>query len=291
MQNKQNRFWHISRWFLLLLVVMFSIRLVSGFFKEPGDEVWQGELSANFFSSVSNLRKNYAGEKIQTHIPEQGGQFQNKDTQKYEKTATVRSRSTQFNQDSLQIKQKTQEFQAVIQYEQNTGNPGSREIHLMIGIYPEQFDSFYEAVLSIGSTRYREITKIDKTNEFRQLNGRKASLEKNLSSLNELRLKGGAIADFVQLHEKILDIENQLQELGVELGNFDSENEFCTVKFSMFEAEPVKIISIWQRIITALIWTIQYYALLMLGLLLMTVMVYGLLLIAEKIRSLWGCNQ
>lgn len=61
------------------------------------------------------------------------------------------------------------------------------------------------------------ITKVDKTNEYRQLNAKKASLEKTLASLNDLKNKGGAISDFVSLHEKILEIETQIQELGVDL--------------------------------------------------------------------------
>ena len=43
------------------------------------------------------------------------------------------------------------------------------------------------------------------------------------------------------LENRILEIEQQLQGLGVSLGNFDDENEFCTVHFSLLEGKEVKI--------------------------------------------------
>nr|GFD12335.1 hypothetical protein [Tanacetum cinerariifolium] len=101
-----------------------------------------------------------------------------------------------------------------------------------------------------------EITKVDKTNEYRQLNAKKVSIEKTLASLNELKSKGGQISDFVSLNDKILEIEEKLQELGVELGNFDAENEFCTVKFSLYEGATEKSISFIHRLKVALEWTI-----------------------------------
>ncbi len=37
----------------------------------------------------------------------------------------------------------------------------------MVGIPPEKFDTFYIEVLKIGRVKTKEITKIDKTNEFK----------------------------------------------------------------------------------------------------------------------------
>jgi uncharacterized protein YfcZ (UPF0381/DUF406 family) len=100
--------------------------------------------------------------------------------------------------------------------------------------------------------RSTEITKIDKTNEYRQLNAKKASLEKTLASLQELKSKTGVIDDFISLNYKILEIETQMQELGVELGNFDAENEFCTIKFSLYEGAAAKSLNFIERFKIAL---------------------------------------
>ncbi len=113
---------------------------------------------------------------------------------------------------------------------------------------------------------------------------RKTSIEKTLQSLNELKSKGGQIADFVSLNDKILEIEEKLQGLGVELGNFDAENEFCTVKLSMYEGATEINISFVHRLKVALEWTIKYFAIIALTTLVLAMTIFILLLIADKLK-------
>jgi Domain of unknown function (DUF4349) len=174
----------------------------------------------------------------------------------------------------------------VVQYEQNRGNEGARELHLVVGVVPERFDSFCVQVQQIGKIQVREITKVDKTNEYRQLNAKKTSLEKTLASLNELKSRGGNINDYVALHDKILAVESELQGLGVELGNFDTENEFCTVRFSLYEGAATKSISLLHRIKVALEWTLQYFALLLFVAVAGAVFVLVVLLVIDRLRAL-----
>jgi hypothetical protein len=129
-----------------------------------------------------------------------------------------------------------------------------------------------------------EITKVDKTNEYRQLNAKKTSIEKALQNLNELKSKGGQIADFVTLNDKILEIEAQAQELGVELGNFDTENEFCTVKLSMYEGATEKNVSLIHRVKVALEWSIKYFAIVVITMLFLALTIFVLLLIVDKLK-------
>jgi hypothetical protein len=288
MKTFKQRFWKFAKWFIGLFIVMFLLRLMYGYI---GNEVAYGsEYSDDFFSSVGSLRKNYASEKMQMKQP--GMQSANMPvSQKYEKTATVKSKSSQFEQDLSNIKKEATDFEGVIQYEQNTGNKGSRQIHLLIGINPEKFDSFYATIQHIGLVRSTEITKIDKTNEYRQLNAKKASLEKNLASLNELKSRGGAIGDYIQLHDKILEIETQMQELGVELGNFDTENEFCTVRFSLYEGAPEKKVTVARRVKVALEWTIKYYAILIFTFLGLITMIFILLLAIDRLKILKSVTE
>ncbi len=110
------------------------------------------------------------------------------------------------------------------------------------------------------------------------------SLEKTLASLIELKSRGGAIGDYVTLHDKILEIENQMQGLGVELGNFDSENEFCSIRFSLYEGASSKEISLMYRTKVALEWTIKYYTLMVFGLLCLSGFTFILLLIIGKLN-------
>jgi len=87
----------------------------------------------------------------------------------------------------------------------------------------------------------------------------------------------------MQLENRILDIEQQLQGLGVSLGEFDDENEFCTVQFSLLEGKEVKI-SFMHRVKVALEWTIKFYLRVMVTLFFLTFFAYFLLLCIDKLK-------
>ena len=265
-----------------LFVLLFLFRLAYGYWGARTVD-GQEEVSSGFFSSLQNLRKNYASEKI-SNLNVSPAQGNLSSSQKYEKTATVQSKSLHFEEDDALIRKTAGNFNAPIQYEKGQGKKGNRELNLSIGITPALFDSFYHAVQQIGSLRSTTITKIDKTNEYRQLNAKQASLEKTLASLNELKSKGGAISDFVSLHEKILEVETQIQELGVDLGNYNTENEFCTLQFSLYEGSPGIRMGLFHRVKIALEWSIHYYAVGMLALAAVLMVAFVGLLVVEKLK-------
>lgn len=284
MKSFKARIRGLVRLAALVFLVLFIFRFIYGYVAPDGRQ--SGDYSNDFFESISNLRKNYASEKMQF----QGTTSQHQPdmavtpSQKYEKTASVKTKSSHFDQDSKQIAAQTEAFKAIVQYEQALGLKGSRELHLMIGVNPEAFDSFYLAVQKIGVIRATQITKVDKTNEYRQLNAQKASLLKTLESLNELKSKPGPITDLVSLHDKILETEGKLQDLGVELGNFDTENEFCTVKLSLYEGATEKKVSLMHRIRISLEWTIHYFTYLVFAALGVLCVAFVLLVIIDKLK-------
>jgi hypothetical protein len=279
--NFKTRFWKISKWFFGLFVVLFVFRLIYGYVAIDNNN--GNDYSDNFFSSIDNLRKNYASEKVTMKGDVQVSQ-NIASNQKFEKTASLKTKTSEFENDEKLLKTKSKAFNAVIQYEQNLGQKGNRQIHLLIGVNPTLFDSFYVDVQKIGVVKAMEITKVDKTNEYRQLNAKKTSIEKTLQSLNDLKSKGGQIADFVALNDKILEIEAKAQELGVELGNFDAENEFCTVKLSMYEGATEKNISFIHRIKVALEWAIKYFAILAFTIFVVTLSIFAMLFIVDKLK-------
>jgi hypothetical protein len=279
--NFKTRFWNLGKWYAVLFVVLFVFRLIYGYVTTSNDS--GGDYSDNFFSSIDNLRKNYASEKIalKGDVQVSSNMASN---QKFEKTASIKTKSAEFEKDEQVLKSTTKSYNAVIQYEQNLGQKGNRQIHLLIGVNPAMFDSFYIDIQKIGIVKATEITKVDKTNEYRQLNAKKTSIEKTLQSLNELKSKGGQIADFVSLNDKILEIEEKLQGLGVELGNFDAENEFCTVKLSMYEGATEINISFIHRVKVALEWTFKYFAIFTITTLVLAMTIFILLLIADRLK-------
>ncbi|MBO9730405.1 MAG: DUF4349 domain-containing protein [Chitinophaga sp.] len=249
--------------FIALFIAMFLFRILYGYTYKGVEYEESG--SREFLSGIERERKNYASEKTKDYNPVKGGTAAPSNitnNQKYEKVASVRAKSSHFTEDEKLLHSMVKQFDAIVQYQQESGNKGSREIQMLIGVLPEKFDSFYHAVQGIGTIRHTAITKTDKTNEYRKLNAKKISLEQSLASLNELKKKPGEIKEFIDLDTRISEVETELQGLGVELGNFDSENEFCTVQFSMYEGSAAKTIGIVTRLKVALDWTIKYYAVL-----------------------------
>jgi hypothetical protein len=256
----KQKFRRIALAFIAIFVVMFLCRIGYGYlYKSRQYEESGGE---DFLSGVMKQRKNYASEKIKSLNPQNNAPDMISGNQKYEKVANVRAKSSQFSEDEKLLYRTIKKFDAIVQYEQQSGNSGNRQVQMLIGISPEKFDSFYQATQGIGEIKSTEITKTDKTSEYRKLNAQKASLENSLVYFNELKKKEGKIEDFIQLHNQIYEVEKELQGLGVELGNFAEENEFCTVQFSMYEGAATKGIAFITRVKVALEWTLKYYAVL-----------------------------
>ncbi|WP_315816341.1 DUF4349 domain-containing protein [Paraflavitalea speifideaquila] len=160
----KGRFWKYGKWFIVLFFVMLGLRLLYGYVATSLSQ--GGDYSSDYFSQVENLRKNYASEK-QMFKTDAGQQATQASAQKYEKTASIKSKSVRFEEGVKEITTETKRYEGVVQYEKNTGNKGNREIHLVIGISPVKFDSFYVQLQGIGDVKSKEVTKVDKTNEYR----------------------------------------------------------------------------------------------------------------------------
>jgi hypothetical protein len=262
---------------LLVLIVLFVLRLIYGY-KIVHEPTISNVLNEMVDMSY-NVRKNYASKKYLLN----SGLTPVSVDQKYEKIADINTLSTKFDKEEKQIRAKVKDYDGLIQFENKSGNKGNRRLNLVIGIPPDNFDSIYNSLIKIGRTQSKQITKTDKTNEYKELNAKKASLEKIRTSLIELKTKGGRIDEYMQLENRILEIEQQLQGLGVSLGNFDNENEFCTVKVALSEGRTIEI-STLQRIKVSLEWTLKYYLLLLAGLSFAALLAYLILLSVEKIK-------
>ncbi len=101
-------------------------------------------------------------------------------------------------------------------------------------------------------------------------------------SLFDIKRQSGAIEEYVNLQNRILEIEQELQDLGVSLGDFDEENEFCTVRFSLVESFEVKV-SMLHRIKVAFEWAIKNYLMLICIVGVAAFFAFFLLLIIDKV--------
>ena len=275
------------RYLLIGFLALFCLRLGYGYLV-PNDIT---SFVAN--DSLSGLvdfesKSNYASEKLKFDRGP-GNQSMSVD-QKYEKIAALHSRTRAFEDDEKKIRDLIKTYNAQVQLEQNAGLPGSRRINLAIGVQPEKFDSMVATLKTIGNLSSIQINKTDKTNEYKDLNAKKASIEKARDALISLQSKGGRIEELINLESKILELETELQEAGVKLGEYDAENEFCTIKCALEEggATAKAGISFLFRVRVALEWTIKYYLLSLAALLVGTLAVLVTVLVLEKLKLLPG---
>lgn len=265
-------------WLLLIFLILFVFRLIYGYTKKIDDNPKQTQ----FFESISNVKRNYASKKYEVKSSNTA-QSPIKVDQKYEKIAEISTKSAEFDNEEKQAREQVENYKALIQFEQKSGNRGYRKLNLLIGVPPENFDNLYNDLVAIGKVQAKQITKKDKTNEYKELNAKKASLEKIRNSLIDLKSKGGKIEEYMQLENRILEIEQQLQELGVSLGDFDDENEFCTVQFSLLEGKEIKI-SFIHRVKVTLEWTIKFYLRIIAILFFLTFFAYLILVSIDKLK-------
>jgi len=275
----KKRFRKLITYLLFGFLILFVFRLIYGYTKTSNSSPQQTQ----FFENISNIRKNYASKKYQGKSTASSPQPVQKIDQKYEKIAEISTKSTAFDQEETQSRKEVDRYNALIQFEQKSGNKGYRKLNLVIGVPPENFDSLYARLIAIGKVQAKQITKKDKTNEYKELNAKKTSLSKIRNSLIELKSKGGKIDEYMQLENRILEIEQQLQGLGVSLGDFDDENEFCTVQFSLLEGREITI-SFMHRVKVALEWTIKFYLRMITSLFFLTAFAYLVLLIIDKLK-------
>lgn len=247
----------------LVCLALFLLRFFSWEPDRTASETGIGSYeAANLFE---NSRKNYATAKQVQLGPGLG------DSQKYEKIASVSQLTENFEADRKRVEAAIAGHGGIVQTERASGLTNFRVLHLGIGVPPGQFDAFIDAVRTVGKPSQIDIVKNDKTNEYLQLRAKRTTLEKASSALEALKEQGGSTDERVRVQNRLTEIEQQIQDLAVALGDFDSQNELCTVKLSLRErAAPVEA-SLGHRLLLATEWTVLVFAGLGGGLLMLVV--------------------
>ena len=253
-------------WLGLAFVVLASLRFGWGFLTVPDSGPGIEADTTSFDPSSSFNRKNYASEKSRSSRAGDAPEVQARGD-KYEKIGTVGLRSSAFEQDERRLRDAVEARSGIIQFEQSSGLTGHRRVQLAVGVPPEQFDALVALVKGIGTLGSIRVDKTDKTSEYRSLRAQKASLEKALGALHQLATEGGQIEQKLAVQARLLELEKEAQELGVAVGEFDDENELCTVKASLVEEVALKAPSLLHRAKVALAWTVHVAPLALAGLL------------------------
>ncbi len=240
-----------------VLAALFLLKFLTG--EKPIAPV-----TGEFYSgavSFEMARKNYASQK------QIGGVIAPGDAQKYEKIATIGQSTSNFDADRAKVDALIASSGGLTQYEQQQGLAGRRTLQLGIGVPPANFDSFIEVARKIAKVTYLAIVKTDRTNEYRQLRAKRETLEKALKALTDMAGAGGSVDERLKVQARLGEIEEKIQNLGVSLGDFNAENEFCTVKLTLAETVAPLSPSEAGRALTALVWALEHFIFLAVGLL------------------------
>lgn len=251
-----SKFARICTIFILGFVILFMCRLGYGYITQPnGEPVGQSQYYGGQSVDFQLSRKNYAGQKG-------GSSALPAVDQRFEKIATLGMASAKFDSDEAQIRSIATEAMALVQHEQAHGLTGQRQLQLALGVHPTRFDPVIELLRKVGKQTSFHVTKVDKTNEYRTLIAQQKSIANSKDNLIQLKsLEGADLKALVALETRILDLENQIQNLGVSVGEFDSEFEFVTIKLTLIETATARIrdLSLIQRAFTAFTWSVKFY--------------------------------
>lgn len=244
--------------FMIGYIALFIVRLIFGYLIYPELNL-EGTNYQHANTTFQNVTRNYASTK-KGAVNNSGIDVVNSE-QKFEKVANISSSSSEFDKDVESIKSFVSNYEALIQNENSSGNSGNRSLSLAIGVNPDEFDAFVKEIEAIGKLGSIQINKTDKTNEYQDLKASQNALLQTKESLVALKAQGGSIQELISLENRILEIENQIQTLGVNLGDFDSENEFCTVNISLTEDLSVTNVEneTLYRIKVAFEWATKFY--------------------------------
>lgn len=237
---------------LILFFAVFICRLFYGLYFEKNDILVSYDSSESYFKDRKIT--NVATDKI--NQIDMSGQKIILD-QKYEKTANISSNTFDFEDDNQKLRGLIDKYNAVIQMEQLSGLKGMQKLDITIGVSPSNFDQIVTDISKVGSITGFGVNKIDKTDEFNKITAEVDTLNKTKASYLAIKEKGGAVKDLLLLEEKILEVEKNLQTLGVNLGVYSTENSFCTVNLTLSEQnkKQISLSFILKTIEKSFLWT------------------------------------
>lgn len=264
--------------FIALYFVIFAARAVYDLITfqdldiaENSNIYYNGEKEDRLIRNYASQKMEYAAEGTQSVLD-----------QKYERIASIISKTINYDADLERFNSLLREYSAVIQMENRRGLSGNRRADLVVGVRPENFDAVEAAVSGIGRITSSTTTKTDKTYEYRQMLAEKENLERRLESYDELKKRGGSISEMLQLEDKIIEVEALIRQQMIGLGEYSDENALCTINFTLYEGSEA---SVPRKLWNALKWSTIIYFLIILGVLVTTFAVFALLAVWNYLKK------
>jgi Domain of unknown function (DUF4349) len=182
----------------------------------------------------------------------------------HEKRAVLATNSVEFDDDSTKIHSAIAAHKAEILTYRKSGIEPGRRLILEIGVHPDGFDALVEQLRGVGRLASINVEQKDRTGEFRKLHAERQRLKKNLDSLNKLRDgKTLSLDDALRLESKAQEIEQKIQDLGVQFGDLLGKQSYYHVHVTLAEHQAGDkrdlAYSIPQRLFHAALWAAVWW--------------------------------
>lgn len=182
----------------------------------------------------------------------------------YERIAYLGAATRAFDDDEAQIRSAAAGHGAKIFNESFSGLAPDRQLTLDIGVNPEKFDALLQELKQIGKFEHITVQQRDRTADFRQLNAKRQALKKYLDATLKLRgVKDASIDDSLKVEQKIQDIEKELHQVGVQLGDLLGKESFYHIQISLREYQTGsrhdREYTMPKRVAHAFVWAVAWW--------------------------------
>lgn len=192
-------------------------------------ERYQTRQIANNFKEIG-----IAGSPLPKVIEEAGDHIQ-----LFEKRAQIGCRSQDFQADESKLRSQLALHKAIVFFEKSEGTAPRRKLYIELNVPPEQFESLVAGVKTIGHLESILVQQRDRTSEFRKLQSQRRTMRSHLDAIVKLRDRPmTSLDDALKLENKIIDIERDLQNVGVQMGDLAAKESYFHVDMSLIEYQP-----------------------------------------------------
>lgn len=253
----------------LTFVGLFLVRFVLGYFIEF-DRYSRDAVGFQAVAGLSMPSKIDYHKAVSSNVERfkegSGGEFTSEQLAQLEvfaKEANLSGTTMAFDTDQERVREAIRENDATIRLERREGLRPRRSLQLVLKVPEDNFAVLTAQLKTVGKVQDMSVVKEDKTQEVKAIHARLAALQKHHDALAKLRGRDGTVDDLAELEQKILSVQQQLQQTRGQFGELVQAKSYHNILYSLQEVYrlPVgdEVYSLGERVLDALEWTIVWY--------------------------------
>jgi hypothetical protein len=182
----------------------------------------------------------------------------------YDKTAELSTGSPDFGEDEARIRKAIATHKAIVFSESATGIAPARLLSIGIGVHPDRFDGLLQQISQVGQLVANKVQQQDRTGEFLRLHAERQSLKKHQEAIVKLLANDKlTVEEALKLEQKVLEVEKEMQPMGVKLGDFVGKEPSYNLFLTLTEIQPGSLddrsFTIGRRLGSGFIWAIGWW--------------------------------